>query len=106
MQVKKQQLEPGVEQWTGSKLGKKYVKAVYCYPAYSYDADYIMRNARLDEVQAGSRKGRGTRDQIISIVGSYKKQGNSKETSTSVSLTTLKPLTVWIITNCRKFLKR
>ena len=34
MQVKKQQLEPGVEQWTGSKLGKKYVKAVYCYPAY------------------------------------------------------------------------
>ena len=53
MQVKKQQLEPGGEQWTGSKLGKKYVKAVYCYPAYSYDADYIMRNARLDEVQAG-----------------------------------------------------
>ena len=42
-----------MEQGTGSKLGKKYVKAVYCYPAYSYDADYIMRNARLDEVQAG-----------------------------------------------------
>ena len=34
MQVKKQQLEPDTEQWTGSKLGKKYVKAVYCYPAY------------------------------------------------------------------------
>ena len=31
---KKQQLEPYVEQWTGSKLGKKYVKAVYCHPAY------------------------------------------------------------------------
>ena len=30
MQVKKQQLEPNVEQWTGLKLGKKYVKAVYC----------------------------------------------------------------------------
>ena len=34
MQVKKQQLEPDVEQWTGSKLGKEYVKAVYCHPAY------------------------------------------------------------------------
>ena len=34
MQVKSQQLEPDVEQWTGSKLGKGYVKAVYCHPAY------------------------------------------------------------------------
>jgi len=34
MQVKKQQLEPGMEQWTGSKLGKEYVKAVYCLPVY------------------------------------------------------------------------
>ena len=34
MQVKKQQLEPYVEQLTGSKLGKEYVKAVYCHRAY------------------------------------------------------------------------
>ena len=34
MQVKKQQLELGMEQQTGSKSGKKYVKAVYCHPAY------------------------------------------------------------------------
>ena len=34
MQVKKQQLELDMEQQTGSKLGKKYVKAVYCYPTY------------------------------------------------------------------------
>ena len=34
MQVKKQQLEPNTEQETGSKLGKEYVKAVYCHPAY------------------------------------------------------------------------
>ena len=34
MQVRKQQLEPDVEQWTGSKLGKEYVKAVYCHPDY------------------------------------------------------------------------
>ena len=34
MQVKKQQLEPDMEQWTGSKLGKEYAKTVYCHPAY------------------------------------------------------------------------
>ena len=34
MQVKKQQLEPDMEQQTNSKLGKGYVKAVYCHPAY------------------------------------------------------------------------
>ena len=34
MQVKEQQLEPDMEQWTGSKLGKEYRKAVYCHPAY------------------------------------------------------------------------
>ena len=35
MQVKKQQLELDMEQQTGSKSGKEYVKAVYCHPAYS-----------------------------------------------------------------------
>ena len=34
MQVKKQQLQLDMEQWTGSKLGKEYIKAVYCQPAY------------------------------------------------------------------------
>ena len=34
MQVKKQQLEPDMKQWTGSKLGKEYVKAIHCHPAY------------------------------------------------------------------------
>ena len=34
MQVKKQQLEPDMEQLTGSKLGREYDKAVYCHPAY------------------------------------------------------------------------
>ena len=32
MQVKKQQLELDMEQWTGSKLGKEYIKAIYCHP--------------------------------------------------------------------------
>ena len=53
MQVKKQQLEPDMEQWTGSKLGKEYVKAVYCHLVFfNLYAEYIMRNARLDEAQA------------------------------------------------------
>ena len=34
MQVKKQRLEPDMEQWTGSKLGKEYLKAVCCHPVY------------------------------------------------------------------------
>ena len=34
MQVKKQELELEMEQWTGLKLGKEYVKALYCHPAY------------------------------------------------------------------------
>ena len=45
-------LEPDMEQQTGSKLGKEYVKAVYCHPAYKY-AEYIMRNSGLYEAQAG-----------------------------------------------------
>ena len=43
---------------------------------------------------------------VPTSVGSQKKQENCRKTSTSVSLTTLKPLTVWITTNCGKFLKR
>ena len=53
MQVKKQQLEPDMEQQTGSKVGKEYAKAVYCHPADLTYAEYIMRNASLDEAQAG-----------------------------------------------------
>ena len=34
MQVKKQQLELDMEQWTGSKMGQEYIKAAYCHPAY------------------------------------------------------------------------
>ena len=51
MQVKKQHLEPDMEKLTGSKLGKQYIKAVYCHPVYC--AEYIMRNAGLEEAQAG-----------------------------------------------------
>ena len=53
MQVKKQQLELDMEQQIGSKQGKEYVKAVYCPSAYLTYAEYITRNAGLDEAQAG-----------------------------------------------------
>ena len=53
MQFRKAQLESEVEQETGSKLGKEYIKAVYCHPTYLTYAEYIMQNARLDEAQAG-----------------------------------------------------
>ena len=54
MQVKKQQLELDMEQQTSSKLEKEYVKAVYCHPAlFNFYAEYIMRNAELEEAQAG-----------------------------------------------------
>ena len=53
MQVRKQQLELDMEQQTGSKLGKEYIKAVHCHPAYLTLCRFIMRNAGLDEAQAG-----------------------------------------------------
>ena len=51
MQVKKQQLEIDIEQETGFKLGKEYVKAICCHPAYLTFMQSTMRNAGLDEPQ-------------------------------------------------------
>ena len=55
MQVRKQQLELDMEQQTGSKWEKEYIKAVSCYPAYlTYmQSMYVMRNAGLEKAQAG-----------------------------------------------------
>ena len=54
MQIMKQQLEPDTEQRTGSKLGKEYVKAVYCH------SDYLtyMKTTSCDEAQAGIKTAR------------------------------------------------
>ena len=62
-------------------------------------------NRELPDVQAGFRKGRGTRDQIANIQWIIEKARELKKPSTSALLTTPKPLTVWITTNCGKFLK-
>ena len=63
-------------------------------------------NWELPDIQVGFRKGRGTRGQIANICWIIIKQENSRKISTSASLTTLEPLTVWITTNCGKFIKR
>ena len=60
-------------------------------------------NHELPDVQAGFRKGRGTRDQIANIRWIMKKQESSRKTSISALLTMPKPLTVWITINCGKF---
>ena len=63
-------------------------------------------NQELPDVQAGLTKGKGIRDQIANIHWIMEKVREfQKKTSTCVSLTTLKALTVWIITNCGKLLE-
>ena len=63
-------------------------------------------NCELPDIQAGFRKDRGTRDQIANIRCIIKKSRELQKKSTFALLTTPKPLTVWITTNCGKFLKR
>ena len=60
---------------------------------------------KLPDVKAEFRKSRGTRDQIPTSIALSKKQASSRKISTSALLTMPKSLTVWIITNCGKFLK-
>ena len=60
-------------------------------------------NHELPDVQAGFRKGRGTRDQIANLCWIIDKAEISRKTSISALLTMPKPLTVWITINCGKF---
>ena len=61
-------------------------------------------NHELPDVQAGFRKSRGTRDQIVNILWIIEKAGDfQKKTSVSALLTKPKSLTVWITINCGKF---
>ena len=63
-------------------------------------------NRELPDIQAGFRKGRGTRDQIANIRWIMEKAREFQKTSISALLTMPKPLTVWITINCGKFFKR
>ena len=60
-------------------------------------------NNEFPDVQAGFRKGRGTRDQIANIHWIIEKEESSRKTSISALWTMPKPLTVWITINCGKF---
>ena len=60
-------------------------------------------NCEIPDVQAGFRKGRGTRDQIANIRWIIKKAREFQKTSTSALWTMPKPLTLWITINCGKF---
>ena len=59
-------------------------------------------NCELPDIQAGFRKGRGTRDQIANICWIIKKTREFQKNSISALLTMPKPLTVWITINCGK----
>ena len=63
-------------------------------------------NHELPDVQDSFRKGRGTRDQIANICWIIKKAREFQKNINCALLTMPKPLTVWITTNCGKFLKR
>ena len=63
-------------------------------------------NGEHQDVLAGFRKGRGTRDQIANIRWIIERGRQLREAPTSALLTMPKALTVWITTNCGKFLKR
>ena len=97
------------------KKGNAKERSSYCTIALISHASKVMLkilqarlqqyvNREIPDVQAGFRKGRGTRDQIANIRLIIEKASEFQKNSTA-SLTPLKPLTVWITTNCGKFLK-
>ena len=63
-------------------------------------------NHEFPDIEAGFRRGKGTRDQIANIHWIVEKPESSRKTSISALLSMPKPLTVWITTNCGKFFKR
>ena len=102
------------------KKGKAKECSNYCIIAFFSHASKIMLkilqarlqqyvNRELPDVQVRFTKGRGTRDQIANIcqtIEKARKLKKKKKKSTSASLTMLKSLTVWITTNCGRFLMR
>ena len=96
------------------KKGDAKERSNYCTIALISHASKVMlkilqarlkqyMNRELSDVQAGFRKGRGTRDQIANTRWTMAKARESKKTSISALLTMPKPLTVWITINCGKF---
>ena len=97
-----------------SKKGNAKERSNYCTIALtSHSSKFMLKilQARLQQymnreppdIQAGFRKGRGTRDQVVSIGWIIERAGEIQKTSSSASLTTLKSLFLWITSNCVKF---
>ena len=106
MWVKKQQLEPAMEQQTGSKLGKEYVKVVYCHPAYlTYMPSTSWETLGWKNHKLELEKAEEPEIKLPTSFGSSKKQEGSRK-NISALLSKPKPLTMWITTNCAKFLKK
>ena len=86
---------------TTAQLHSSYASEVMLKILQARLQQYV--NCGFPHVQAGFRKGRGTKDQMPRSAGSSKKQESSRKTSISALLTMPKPLTVWITINCGKF---
>ena len=93
-------------QWHSFRLSSQFAQAskVMLKILQARLQQYV--NHELPDAQAGFRKGRGTRDQIANIHWIIKKAREFQKNIYSALLTMPKPLTVWITTNCGKFLKR
>ena len=98
------------QDWKGSvfiPIAKRQCHRMFILP---HNCTHLTRwqsnvNCELLDIQTGFRKGRGTRDQIANICWIIEKTVNSRKISTFASLTMLKPLTMWITTNCGTFFK-
>ena len=116
-------LSSGPQDWKRSvfipipKKGNAKECSNYCTIALTSHASKVMLkilqarlqqhvNRELPDVQAGFRKGRGTRDQIANICWIIKKEESSRKTSSYLLQAIPRPLTVWITKICGKFWKR
>ena len=99
MRVKKQQLEPDMEQWTVSKLGKEYIKAVY-YLFLLY-AGYIMWIAELDDSQAGIKIS-GKNINNLRYVDDITVTAKSDETKEPLDNSERGDWKIWLKTQCSK----
>ena len=79
-------------------VGSRLTSCILCF-SIMWTKNFQMSKLHLEKTEEPEVK-------LPTLAGLLRKQGNSKKTFTSVSLTTQKPLTVWIIANCGKLLKR
>ena len=87
--------------FTAEPLGKHHMLARLCSKFFKlgFSSTTQMYNLGLEKTE-------GPEIKLLTLVVSWRKQGNIRKTATSASLTTLKPLTMWTTTNCGKFLKK